>query len=104
MKLPQLVSTGKETETPAALAEMRREVPTSVREFIVIAFRNLLFVMLIVLALERLIPFKDSNWVSVMRIEDAVVSPPKPRDVKTGSVVIERPPTLERDGKLKAFN
>lgn len=39
-----------------------------------------------------------------MRTDSAVVSPPKPSAVKTGRVVIERPPTLDRDGKFRVFN
>lgn len=61
VKFPQLVKTGKETETPAALAEMRREVSTSVSEFIATVLKNRLLVMLMVLARDKLIPLSVSN-------------------------------------------
>ena len=61
MKLPQLVSTGNETDAPLALAEISTEVSTDVKLRNAIVLRSALFVILIKLARCRLIPFRDAN-------------------------------------------
>lgn len=98
--LPQFARTGKETATPSALAEINNEVPTSLKVFIETAVKYLLFVMEMVSARFKLSPFRVVSCVSVMKIEDALVTmPPNPRLRRTGRVVYESPPILVRDGK-----
>lgn len=59
VKLPQFARTGKATETPAALAEMSKDVSTAVNVVIDTAFKYWLLVIKIVSARFRLMPLKD---------------------------------------------
>ena len=104
MKFPQLVINGKDKERPAALSEIKSDVPTSVNEGMEKVVMYWLFVMEMTSARERLIPLRLSSRVSAMVTELAVVTPPKPSERRTGRVVKSIPPTEVNEGSVIALS